>query len=315
MSGEKSKNTGEFGEELVSNFFELIGWKQNNVQRGVGISCNNNSHLNKNKNPKQTHGIDRLYTYECPLDDGTIKNAIVSVKYTNEKYPDSDTQKFKDHLLDLLETQECFILSAEKHNTTADLIFDHVEDIGVLFWLSHIVDGNNDFISIIENSQLPTNSNIGTTLIVDNNRLLFIYEAIQFTKAHFPNYNYSFYYPETGKNLSAIRKKDYGDFLPVEYLNCSILPIRIQNKNNPSDIELLLFSLDNFQLENLKQLIGLGQLLTKTWAGKTYICFKDYDALNQTNEVIQIKNSFRDQSYTNTVEVLNFKNTHLNINI
>jgi hypothetical protein len=57
--GEWSKKIGEYGEKVVENFFEVIGWSD--LSKGIESPCiNGKNHLNDKGNPKQTHGIDFL---------------------------------------------------------------------------------------------------------------------------------------------------------------------------------------------------------------------------------------------------------------
>lgn len=60
--GEWSKKIGEYGEDVVKTFFSVIGW--NDLTSGVQLTClNKEKHLNDKGNPKTTHGIDFLYSY------------------------------------------------------------------------------------------------------------------------------------------------------------------------------------------------------------------------------------------------------------
>lgn len=68
--GEWSKKIGDYGEDTVRDFLNLIGWNANNHIKGKELQCNDARHVNKKGEVKRTHGIDILYTYHCPLVDG-----------------------------------------------------------------------------------------------------------------------------------------------------------------------------------------------------------------------------------------------------
>jgi len=54
--GEWSKKMGEYGEKVIENFFEVVGWSD--LSKGIKLPCiNGKKHLNDKGNPKQMHGI------------------------------------------------------------------------------------------------------------------------------------------------------------------------------------------------------------------------------------------------------------------
>ena len=66
-------------------------------------------------------------------------------------------------------------------------------------------------------------------------------------------FNHFFYYPNTGQNINPLHRENVGKILPVEYLNSTIIPIRLVNKDNPKEICLLLATVDNFEEEDLTE--------------------------------------------------------------
>ncbi len=75
--GEWSKKIGEYGENVVKTFFSVIGW--NDLATGVTLSCiSNGKHLNEKGNPKETHGIDFLFSYINPLVSGQLNNVLIN---------------------------------------------------------------------------------------------------------------------------------------------------------------------------------------------------------------------------------------------
>lgn len=80
--GELSKKIGEHGEMLVKNFLSMIGW--NEIQDGVTIPCDR-----EDKHDAHTHGLDVFHSVRSQLQDFTLDNVIVSVKYSSKPYPKS----------------------------------------------------------------------------------------------------------------------------------------------------------------------------------------------------------------------------------
>ena len=64
--GEKAKSSGEYGEQIVKNILELMGW--NNANSGVTVPCvHKEKHKKENSKEPQKHGIDYVYTYKSCL--------------------------------------------------------------------------------------------------------------------------------------------------------------------------------------------------------------------------------------------------------
>ena len=109
--GELSRKIGEKGEKLVCKFLSIIGWED--FQDDESISCHSPTNHKRPSAIKDrtTHGIDAFFSSRSQLQDFTLENIIMSVKYTNSAYPANPSTKFKEHLKDLAETVECFMKS------------------------------------------------------------------------------------------------------------------------------------------------------------------------------------------------------------
>ena len=60
------------------------------------------------KGKRDTHGMDYLYSYRSPLESNSACNILISVKNTDDPYPNNPVTKFKEHITDLAQTIECF---------------------------------------------------------------------------------------------------------------------------------------------------------------------------------------------------------------
>lgn len=67
--GEWSKKIGEVGEEIVGEFLDLIGWGDS--QKGLSLPCIKRTNHGTVEKPKNTHGIDYLFSHESQLTDRT----------------------------------------------------------------------------------------------------------------------------------------------------------------------------------------------------------------------------------------------------
>src|SRR5258706_408240 len=104
--GEWSKKVGEVGEDIAAEFMRMIGW--GNAQHGVPIPCVRPEAHQVTEHGRRTHGIDYLIGYKSPLLDAVGQNLVVSVKFSAEPYPQNPTRVFKEHMIDLAHTVECF---------------------------------------------------------------------------------------------------------------------------------------------------------------------------------------------------------------
>ncbi len=305
--GEWSKKIGEYGENVVKTFFSVIGW--NDLATGVTLPCiSNGKHLNEKGNPKETHGIDFLFSYINPLVSGQLNNVLISSKYKTEKYPNSATKLFKEFIDDLITTTECYNYSQIKESSSSAFQYSTVNDVGVLFWLNNNPDSTDDLISVVASSRIIDTHSNNAIYIMDNKRVGFILEVMKFVKTKSEKFYHFFYYPNTGQNINPLHRENVGKILPVEYLNSTIIPIRLVNKDNPKEICLLLATVDNFEEEDLMRLIGLAKDITTELVGQIIIAFPDYDEPNHSQIVALTKQKFQANEFTKTVSVINFLN-------
>lgn len=303
--GEWSKKIGEYGENVVEKFFSVIGW--HDMAKGVVLDCiNGEKHLNKIGNPKETHGIDFLYSYLNPLVAGQLNNVLISSKFETSKYPNSPTVKFKNFMEDIITTMECYDVSNVKDETLTGFSYSTLNDVGVLFWLNNKADSEDDLIKIVANSRIEDTSVTKTIYIMDNKRVAFILEVMKFVKTKENDFESSFYYPNTGQNINPLERINVGKRLPVEYLNSSIIPIKLSNKNNSKETYLLLATFENFEEGDLMRLMGLAKDIGTELVGKVIIAFADYNELEHKQTVTLAKQKFQSSEFTKNVSVINF---------
>jgi hypothetical protein len=306
--GEWSKKIGEYGEKVVENFFSVIGW--NDMSKGHTLPCLNSSkHLNEKGNPKETHGIDFLYSYMNPLVSGQLNNVLISSKYLTKKYPNSPTEMFRGFMDDLITTLECFEGAEMKNSIIEGFSCSSINDVGVLVWLNNQEDSNDDLISVVSSARIIDTVENKTIYILDNKRVAFIIEVMKYINAKANKFEYYFYYPNTGQNINPQGRQNIGKVLPVEYLNSSIIPIKLVNKDNEKETCLFLATLDDFEEEDLTRLMGLSKDITTDLAGEVIIAFPDYNELNHKSVVATAKQKFQVPEFTKTVSVVNFNNS------
>lgn len=310
--GEYSKRIGEIGEDIVAEYLRLIGW--NNAQSGLTLTCTKPEEHKINNGIRKTHGIDYLFSYPSPSIDETLVNAVVSVKYTADDYPEKPLSKFKDFFNDLAWSLECFRHSQLRTDASKGRQGTrNVQNVGVLFWLSNSANNATDIVDKVSGANLG-NVKFDAIYFVDNRRLAFIYDSIAFARRSFSSCDIEFHYFSTGKNTNPLTRKQNGLILPVEAINATVLPLRITLHSLSTKL-LLISCIEPFSEAGLRRLIGLGQSLSADWAGRIIIAFPDFSQLNHANVVQQVKNSFDDVKSTSMIEVQSFSADFRNIAI
>ena len=294
--GEFSKRIGQIGEEIVVEFLALIGWHEPN--RNFDIPS-----IDPDKHGKKTHGIDAYFHYQSPVISRTLENILISVKYSKNKYPNAPVDKFKAHYKDLGMAIESFKkseLRAKTINSRSD--FEAVFDRGVIFWLNN-VDDPQDILLKLFNLEAPKDFNHDGIFLVDNKKIEFFFNAIEFVNRKFPTKTIEFTYFNTGLNSDNTALKN-GSIMPVQYLASNILPIRVQTDADKNT--LILCSRENFEEDELIKLIGLAKNITANYQSSTIIAFPDYNRLKHEQLVNSAKLIFEEAPFTTSLSVENF---------
>jgi len=296
--GEKSKKSGEYGENVVKRLFALIGWT--NMIEGEDITCHKNKlHAHKKDSERVTHGLDFIFNYESPLTVGKQECNIISSKY-NDKY-ESVNSKFKDHLKDISYAMECFPYS-EYYTTNVNTRIEVKNINGIIVWLSREDDFKKSLYEEVLNFRNSENLTYKPVMLIDNLRASFLYSiAIDLNKVGYQNA--SFIYQSTGSNITTIARKSDGSILPVESLTSSMQFIKVSNTNEEI---LMIYSLFSFDENALLRIIGLARDLTEQWASKIIIKFPNYDDFNHANSVRVAKSKYEERKLVDKISVKKF---------
>ncbi|MDZ4621182.1 hypothetical protein ORM77_25380 [Bacillus cereus] len=298
--GEKSKNSGEAGEKVAKNFLKLIGWS--NILDGFDIPCvKPTKHEQKEGSKRKTHGVDFLTAYRCPFHNKKLEVAFISMKY-RDAYK-AETSSFKGFLKDIATAMEC--AKKSKINSLKQVHkVKKAANTGVVIWLAYQEDPSADAISGITDFRSIDDIHYESIYLVDNQRINFILGLLGFARKEFHDGEIEFFYPETGYNNDSFERTYSGKILPVQYINSSVLPLKIIDKNEEE--YFILGVKDKFNAHSLKRLIGLSQKLTLAWGKRIIICFPNYHELTHGQEVKRVKLEFDDSRFIDKVEVRNY---------
>ncbi|MBU5362746.1 hypothetical protein KQI58_16890 [Enterococcus raffinosus] len=295
MSGEKSKSSGDYGERIVINFLNLIGWES--AEKNITIDCVEEEHESKSS----THGVDGYFRYRSNLFSSSVQEDILfSTKHTVNEYPKSSI-KFKEHLYEIAKWMDCFPLDKNYGAKKMNHILERKLS-GVLFWLAKDEKDSKSITKEIYNFRNTNQYDFGPIYLVDNEKLFFITKVINYAKYHFDDYNFEYHF--TGyNNTDPTGMKSCGKIFPVQLLTTNMLPIRVTKEGKPS---LAVFLNENYSAESLKKVLGFAKVLGNDWPQKTYILYPEYNELDNGNDTSSIKGLFETDDFIKNVEVLSF---------
>ncbi len=299
--GEWSKKVGDVGEEIAGVFLQMIGWGA--AQRGVAFPCFRPEVHNKSGDGRGTHGVDYLTARRSPLVDSLGQNLLISVKFSSEPYPRSPNRIFKKHFTDLAHTLECFKNSEARSRLLQTVRgVTRTQDIGVLLWINNDRKEDGDVINQASRAILPDTLDHEAIYAMDNRRAQFVFNSVHYARGIGSGHDVAFFYPDTGKNVNPQTKETHGTFLPVEYINSSVLAFRIADKSSAERI-LLLSTIESFSEAGLKRLMGLAQSISLDLCSKVILAFPDFDKLNHSNMVQSAKSCFSNATFVAATEV------------
>jgi hypothetical protein len=309
--GEWSKKVGEKGEEIAGEFLRMLGWET--LQAGVELPCVKPEQHKRTDSARTTHGIDYLFAYPSPLSDGVGLNLVVSVKFSADPYPNTPNTLFKQHFTDLAQTLECFKNSeARRAISQAVKGVTRTQDVGVLLWINNDRGANGDVIRQLHRVILPDTLNYEAIYLVDNKRAQFVFDTITFAKQVANGCGVTFFYADTGRNVNPLCRIKHGPLLPVEYINSSVLALRVADETSRNRT-LILSTLEEFSEPGLKRLLGLTQSLSQDWCSKVILAFPDYDTLNHSNTVQAARGCFLNGNALADVEVRCYDDDYRNL--
>lgn len=259
MAGERSKSIGEIGESIAENFFNKIGWGLQ--QKGVYFPCikpKQHALETTKSGEKSQHGIDFQVSYKSSLESETLNHLVISVKHLKDtNYPSSATKKFKGYISDLVHTLECFQRSSKRRDVNSDYKgCKQINDIPVLFYISSKDPEDYDFISKLQSSRFMNDYDVKELYIVDNKRISFILNVLNYIESNHSEWDWFFFHPLTGMNISDASILQHNKKMQVEFLTSPFIPFLLKKKIGEHETcKFLLASIDCFSESNLSKLI------------------------------------------------------------
>jgi len=284
--GELSKKIGEHGEKVVLEFLKMIGWAA--PGDGETLQCNKpDKHAKKEGSPRTTHGIDLFFPHKSQLEDFTISNAIISVKYTSKPYPNPPNSKFKEHITDLSQTIECFARSElrDQYNQEYEgLGIRKSNDTGVLFWFSGNRNSEQDVVGKVSGVILDKDLDFSSIQVIDNARAAFIYNSILTARRIYNTFDLNFHYAFNSSNYTDPGIEKYGKILPLEYIASPIIPMRLIDKLSNKQ-KFCISTVENFSEDAMKRLLNFASDISQDFSQEFIFIFTQYDELEDKSIV------------------------------
>ncbi len=305
MPGEWSKLIGETGENRVKRLLELIGWKAHIANYDIPCSFPKEHGNEEKKTHRREHGLDGSMMYKCPLVDGTQQHAVISVKYSDQRYPTEHKlgSKFGEFYRGLTQMCVCYQKSANYGDLTkTDSEVERFPVCGVLFWLNHCPEDDAASICPALVSSRPEADPGVHVYMVDNNQAAFIYDSIAFVRRNFGD-SYVFNYHPTGKNLDSRGRKHQGKLLPIQLINAPQIVFRVENDDKKEGKILVICSKNSFSEADFKRLCDLAQYLSLAWPTRVVIAFRQYDSMREGNVAAKVKQMFAENDSLTNLDV------------
>lgn len=300
MAGEFSLFSGEQGHKMVREILNLIGWTPPTEHLDIACSYESEHKKETSKNGRQQHGIDLMYQYPSPLISDNHDIMIISSKHSQKNYKDV-LRNAQNFLYDLGQDLECSTVSDELHDFISNS--DRTEHfVGVLFWLASEERREYDIIEKISNEIEFKKLKFNSIYLVDNKRATFLVSAIKTAQAFREGVKVKFLYPHTGKNMHPENLVITDTFLPVQYINSSVLPVIMDDNNK---ISCLLFCNDEFNPEYLKRLVWLAHKLCGL-TNEIAIFFRNYDETIHSKYKNSVMQLFRESDLVEKISVHRF---------
>lgn len=313
--GELSRKIGEKGEHLVCELLSIIGWDDFQVDETINCHLPIEHKRASAIKDRTTHGVDVFFSSRSQLQDFTLENVIISVKYTKNAYPASPSTKFKEHLKDLADTIGCFMKSNLRAENNEDYEMSGINganDTGVLFWLSNHKESDQDIVSKVCNINLDKKLKFSTIHLVDNSRAAFLYNSINYIRNNFSEYDYYFHYAFSSSNYKDPDIERYGSILPVEYLTSDVIPFRLIDKSNKK-VSFCIASRESFSEDTINRLLYLASDVSQEFTGEFIFLFPEYDVLEHEPILKRAKRLEGDRRKSLNISVKSYSNDFRNL--
>lgn len=294
--GELSKLTGEFGENIVQGFLNLIGWKRPVTNIDVDCAYPEKHRTKGATRNRSKHGIDFVVNQiDNLLEPDTQDTIVISAKY--RQYGKDTQGETRSYIEELLQAMQCIIEDEKIGGLRINQSVRKVEYTGVLFSLSPTEELDRDIISELKDFRAIDGAPF-PVYIVDNNRISFILRVLNYASREFDKDNIYYYYFNTGFNF--VNHENSGPSMPVQYINSSVLPLKVIKNNEEM---LVLAMIDNFDEITFRGDVGRAQTLTHGWGNKIIIAYPDYQARKHQTIVQTVLQSFKDTNFAEKVVV------------
>ena len=302
MAGELSKKIGEQGEALALSFFQRIGWAP--IQTAIHIDCNepDEHSLKKSQRGRNTHGLDILFSYNCPLKPRTRRNVLVSMKNSDYEKTNNRVSLVRDDLRELDMLLACFMVSEKRAELNSEGGADFIEEAGVLIRINR--DSNTDRSYL--GNELASSSrpgNMHPLHFIENERFDFVDSCMNYLDIYHRDSQNAFNIHRNSLNIGSNVRQNESKILPLQSLVGGPLIVRSLGITEKS---LIIFSDDPFSPLTLKRLIGLAQQCSNGWPSKVKLVLNGYDR-SKEGIIEGVLAQISDKSFARTIQCDSFE--------
>lgn len=152
-----------------------------------------------------------------------------------------------------------------------------INDIPVLFYISSHDHEDFDFISKLQSSRFMNDYDIKELYIIDNKRVSFILNVLSYIENQHSDWDWFFFHPLTGMNVSDSTIMQHNKKMQVEFLTSPFIPFLLKKKVGEHETcKFLVASIDSFTENNLSKLVTYCRNNTNDSVSDVEIITDDY---------------------------------------
>ncbi|MGB3726894.1 MAG: hypothetical protein WA981_14110, partial [Glaciecola sp.] len=209
---------------------------------------------------------------------------------------------FKGYISDLVHSMDCFQRTPDRKECSTG--FDGVKtisEIPVLFYISSNNDENYDFVNCLQSSLFMGEHETKELYVIDNMRVTFILSVLSYIESQHSDYEWFFFHPTTGMNISDSNIERHSKIMQIEFLTNSFVPFLLKKKvGDKETCKFFLATTDHFSRDNFAKLV-------------TY-CRDNSNDIVQDLE-ISMPDYFVDDHYEIVKKVLNAKEDYIDVKV
>lgn len=201
---------------------------------------------------------------------------------------------------------ECFKRSPNRREITSGYSgYKSANDIPVLFFISSKESSSSDYVTKLQSSRFISDYDLKELYVIDNSRVTFILDAISYLESHHKDYEWYFFHPVTGMNISDTSIHKHSKQMQVEFVNNSFIPFLLKKKvDDHETLKFIVVTKDLFSKESFSKWITYCRHHTNDSISDIEISMPDFYPDDHSSEINKVLSSYETKV---DIKVSNYK--------